>query len=42
LTAQTAVDNAASARVLEANAFRRMGALKHSEDGVLMAWRLVI
>jgi RimJ/RimL family protein N-acetyltransferase len=39
LTAETAVDNAASERVLEANGFNRTGARADPEDGDLIVWR---
>ena len=40
LTAETAVDNVASRRVLERNAFRRTGERSDPEDGALIQWRI--
>jgi RimJ/RimL family protein N-acetyltransferase len=42
LTAQTAVANAASARVLETNGFIRTGTRTDPEDGDLLIWRLAL
>ncbi|KQY93952.1 acetyltransferase [Caulobacter sp. Root1455] len=39
VTAETAVDNAASQRVLEANGFERAGERTDEEDGALFCWR---
>ena len=38
VTAETAVDNAASQRVLEANGFARTGEREDEEDGPLFCW----
>lgn len=40
LTAETALYNSASQRVLEANAFMRAGTRRDREDGELVLWRL--
>jgi len=39
LMAETATDNIASAKVLEANGFSRAGVRTGPEDGVLLIWR---
>ncbi len=38
VTAETAIDNAASQRVLEANGFARTGEREDEEDGALFCW----
>lgn len=42
VTAETAVDNAASQRVLERNGFSRCGARHDAEDGQLICWEIAI
>ncbi|CAL1691777.1 hypothetical protein MMB232_01931 [Brevundimonas subvibrioides] len=42
VTAETAVDNPASHRVLERNGFVRVGVRTDAEDGELIGWRCVV
>lgn len=42
ITAETALDNAASQRVLERNGFERVGERFDAEDGQLICWHCVV